>query len=99
LLEFGVRVFEYSKGVNHSKTMLIDEEWMMIGSANFDNRSMRLNFELNLISHMPEQARLLEKMMCDDFDASKEVLLHKFRKRPFRERIVEAALRPFSPVL
>ncbi|HEX8312631.1 MAG TPA: cardiolipin synthase, partial [Chthoniobacteraceae bacterium] len=48
LLRFGVRVFEYSKGVNHSKAMMIDSEWMMIGSANSDNRSMRLNFELNL---------------------------------------------------
>ena len=51
LLAAGVRIFEYSVGINHAKVMLADERWAMIGSANLDYRSMRLNFELNLLFH------------------------------------------------
>lgn len=99
LLRFGVRVFEYSKGVNHSKAMVIDSEWLMIGSANSDNRSMRLNFELNVLVQAPEQARQLEQMLQTDFDDSREITLDDFAQRPFSRRLMEAALRPLGPLL
>jgi hypothetical protein len=54
LLAAGVRIFEYSVGINHAKVMLADDRWAMVGSANLDYRSMRLNFELNLLFHSPE---------------------------------------------
>ncbi len=49
LLRLGVKIYEYDKGVNHAKVVLVDDDWLMVGSANFDIRSMRLNFELNLL--------------------------------------------------
>jgi cardiolipin synthase len=99
LLRYGIRVFEYSQAINHSKAMLIDEEWLMVGSANSDNRSMRLNFELNLLAHAPEQARELEAMFEEDFAASREINFTQFAQRPFRQRLLEAALRPLAPLL
>ncbi len=99
LLEWGVRVFEYSEGINHKKAMLLDDEWLMIGSANSDNRSMRLNFELNLLAHAPEQAAKLEKLLAHEFAQSTEIHLASFRARPFRRRLLEAALRPLAPML
>ena len=60
LLAWGVRVFEYQEGINHKKAMLLDDDWLMVGSANSDNRSMRLNFELNLLVHAPTEAARLE---------------------------------------
>ena len=95
LLEWGVRVFEYNSGINHKKTMLLDEEWLMVGSANSDNRSMRLNFELNVLAHAPEQAAELAQLLTREFDESTEIKLEEFRNRPFRRRLLEAALRPF----
>jgi cardiolipin synthase len=99
LLRFGVRVFEYSEGVNHSKAMVIDSEWLMIGSANSDNRSMRLNFELNLLARAPAEAHRLEQMFEEDFSHSREVTLEEFTDRPLRRRLLEAALRPLAPLL
>ena len=40
----GVRVFEYTAGTNHAKIVVADDQWAMVGSANLDYRSMRLNF-------------------------------------------------------
>ena len=99
LLQWGVRVFEYSEGMNHKKCMLLDEEWLMVGSANSDNRSMRLNFELNLLAHAPKQAEELEQLLCREFEMSKEILLEQFSKRPLGRRLLEAALRPLAPLL
>ncbi|MGB8169680.1 MAG: cardiolipin synthase [Chthoniobacteraceae bacterium] len=99
LLRFGVRVFEYSVGINHAKTILVDDDWLMVGSANSDNRSMRLNFELNVLVQAPRAARELETMLGEDFEASREITLFDFLHRPLRRRLIEAALRPFAPLL
>ena len=71
----------------------------MVGSANCDNRSMRLNFELNLLVHAPEQAARFERMMRHEFAISREVTLAEFRQRPFLQKLREAALRPLAPAL
>jgi cardiolipin synthase len=99
LLGWGVRVFEFSEGINHKKAMLLDDEWLMIGSANSDNRSMRLNFELNLLAHAPGAAGELEALLLREFHVSEEIKLESFSKRPFGRRLLEAALRPLAPML
>ncbi len=99
LLRFGVQVFEYSVGINHAKTILVDDDWLMVGSANSDNRSMRLNFELNVLVQAPQAARELAAMLGEDFAASREITLLDFLHRPLRRRLLEAALRPFAPLL
>jgi cardiolipin synthase len=99
LMRYKIRVFEYSKAINHSKAMLIDDEWMVVGSANSDNRSMRLNFELNLLAHAPEEAARLEEMLAEDFADSREIMWPEFAARPLSRRLLEAALRPLAPLL
>jgi cardiolipin synthase len=98
LLRFGVRVYEYSAGINHAKTILLDDDWLMVGSANSDNRSMRLNFELNVLVQAPAAARELEEMLSADLAVSREVTLRDFLHRPKWRRLVEAALRPLAPL-
>jgi cardiolipin synthase A/B len=99
LLAAGVRIFEYSVGVNHAKIALADEHWAMVGSANLDYRSMRLNFELNLLFHSPERNREIAAILAHDFGVSQEIDPVVFARRPFRQRFIEAALRPLSPLL
>jgi cardiolipin synthase len=99
LLAAGVRIFEYSAGVNHAKVMLADHHWSMVGSANLDYRSMRLNFELNLLTHSEDRNRDLARILEHDFGLSAEIDPAAFARRPFRRRFAEAALRPLSPML
>ncbi len=99
LMRYGIRVFEYSKAINHSKAILIDDDWLMVGSANSDNRSMRLNFELNLLVQSRAQALDLEAMLAKDFVDSREIAPGDFTRRPLRQRLLEAAFRPLAPLL
>ena len=99
LLAAGVRIFEYSAGTNHAKIAVADEHWAMVGSANLDYRSMRLNFELNLLFRSPEHNAALARILEHDFAASQEIDPAAFARRPFRRKWAEAVLRPLSPML
>jgi len=99
LLAAGVRIFEYTAGINHAKIALADEDWAMIGSANLDYRSMRLNFELNLLFHSREQNAVLGNLLERDFAVSHEIDRGIFLRRPYQQKLAEAALRPLSPLL
>jgi len=99
LLAAGVRIFEYSAGIHHAKIALADDHWAMIGSANLDYRSLRLNFELNLLLHSREHNGELTRFLEHDFNLCREIDPLVFSRRPFRQRFAEAALRPLSPLL
>ena len=99
LLRQGVRIFEYSRGINHSKFMVIDNRWSTVGSSNLDERSMRLNFELNLLMYHPETNRKLSDIFEESISQSKEIDLEEFTRRPLSQKLLESALRPLSPVL
>jgi cardiolipin synthase len=100
LLRHGVKIYEFDAAVNHAKCALLDDDWVMVGSANFDIRSMRLNFELNVAIRDRESASRLERALHGDFTAgSKQIILDEFVRRPFRQRLLESALRPLAPLL
>ena len=100
LLRFGVKIYEYEKGINHSKVTLIDDKWLMVGSANFDIRSMRLNFELNVAVRDPGRAAELEAVLAYDFDLdSRPIVLEEFLLRPWSQKVKESLLRPLAPLL
>ena len=99
LLAAGVRIFEYSAGIHHAKIALADRQWAMIDSANLDYRSLRLNFELNLLSHSRQANAALTQLLEQDFALCREIDPVVFARRPFRLRFAEAALRPLSPLL
>ena len=71
----------------------------MVGSANLDYRSLRLNFELNLLFHSPAGNGALARLLEQDFALCREIDPVVFARRPFRRRFAEAALRPLSPLL
>lgn len=99
LLTAGVRLFEYHAGIHHAKVVVADARWAMIGSANLDYRSLRLNFELNLLFHSPAHNTELADLLERDFKLSREIDPRMFARRPFRQKFAEAALRPLSPML
>ena len=69
----GVRFFRYLDGFLHQKVMLIDDNIATIGTANFDNRSFRLNFEITGIVVDPDFNSEVEKMLLNDFAHSREM--------------------------
>ena len=99
LLESGVQVFEYLPGMIHSKTMLVDDEISLVGSANMDVRSFRLNFEVHTLVHDRSLAQELEAAFLRDCEASRAIELDRWRHRPWLERVGEGAARLVSPIL
>lgn len=98
LLEAGVRVFEYQPGMLHSKAFLYDDDTALVGSANFDNRSFRLNFEIALLLHDADFCRRLEAELQSNLDRSIEVRADRPRA-PLRQRLAESWARLLSPIL
>jgi cardiolipin synthase len=99
LLEAGVRIYEYGPGMIHAKTMVVDGAVALVGSANMDLRSFRLNFEVHAVIKDDEAARALESIFDADLARSKEILLEAFKQRPVMLRVVEGAARFLSPLM
>ena len=99
LLRYGVKIYEYELGINHAKVALVDEEWLMVGSANLDTRSMRLNFELNALVRDPATAADLERVLSRDFASSNQIMAEEFARRSSRQRWKESLVRPLAPLL
>ena len=97
--EAGVRVFEYGDGFMHQKVMLVDDHTSAIGTANFDNRSFRLNFEITVLTISPEFAGEVEQMLVRDFEKSSEIDDQSLVTRPWWSRLGSRIARLFSPIL
>jgi cardiolipin synthase len=89
LLELGIEIYEYRPTMMHAKTFIVDEAWSMFGSANFDNRSLELNDELNVaVSSRSLAARLLEDFERDR-QSSQQLTLAAWRERPLHRKARE----------
>ena len=97
LLAEGVRIWRNKPPFEHSKLMVVDGLWCMIGSANWDMRSLRLNFELNLEVYDTELAERLELMICDRM--SSRLDRAEIDRRGLAERLAESATRLLLPYL
>jgi cardiolipin synthase len=98
LLVAGVKVYEYGPRMLHTKTMLIDDDLCLIGSANFDARSFRLNFEICLLFRDAVVAAALARLIEGEFAHAPRV--RDDRERPLlRSRLPEAFARLLSPLL
>ncbi|MFY2764018.1 cardiolipin synthase [Arenimonas sp. MALMAid1274] len=98
LLAAGVKIHEYGPRMLHSKALLVDDETCLVGSANFDHRSFRLNFELSLLVNDAVLGAALEAEMLDDLSHSREVKIDR-PKPAFPQRLGEACARLLSPIL
>jgi cardiolipin synthase len=99
LLTAKVRVFEYEARFIHAKTMLCDDDVAIIGTANLDNRSFRLNFEDIAIAYGKKVNEDLAKAFRDDLKSCRELTTHDIDKLPLKTRFGRAAARLLSPLL
>ena len=89
LLEAGVRIFEYQASMMHAKTVLVDDGWTLVGSANMDERSMEINEENLLGIAESGFARAVVEGIELDLTRSKEISLDAWRRRPVYHRVLE----------
>lgn len=98
LLAAGVKVYEYGPRMMHSKALLCDGALAIVGSANFDHRSFRLNFEISMMFRDAGVAGTLAQWMEGEIAASEPVRLQRDRAL-WRHRLPEALARLMSPLL
>lgn len=99
LLPAGVAVYRYKPGFMHQKVLLLDRELAGVGTANFDNRSFRLNFEITALVHDPAFCDEVETMLLADFALSRQVTAEELAGKPAWFTFATAAARLVSPVL
>jgi len=99
LLKAGVEIYEYEHGLLHSKTLSIDGNWSLVGTPNFDSRSLMLNFELAVVMYDARIAEQLEHQFDADVARSAKIDAEQWFARPVRHRLAENTCRLFAPVL
>jgi len=99
LLRVGAQVLEYTPRFIHAKTCVIDEDLSIIGTANLDNRSFRLNFEVVAAVYGDKTNTELAAAFERDLLGARPVKNKDLRREPLLQRSAEAIARLFSPVL
>lgn len=89
LLEMGIEIYEYEKTMMHTKALVVDGIWSMFGSANFDNRSLELNDELNVAVTSRDLASRLSHDFNEDLGVSRRIQLDEWRERSLLQKARE----------
>jgi cardiolipin synthase len=99
LLRAGVEIYEYQHGLMHAKTLTIDGQWSLVGTANFDTRSLFLNFEVGVAVYDETIATQLEEQFERDVARSNRISLEAWLERSESRVLTENVWRLFAPVL
>lgn len=95
--ELGIKIYLYN-GFLHSKTLLVDDNKLSIGTCNTDNRSFRLNFEDTVIIYSKELNKQHRDIFEDDIKHSQQVDLNYFKKKRWLTKILQAVMHLFSAI-
>ena len=99
LLRLGANIYRYENGFIHSKTILVDEEVVSVGTCNFDYRSFYLNFEINLNIYNKDVANSFKTQYYKDIAISKKLTFADFKKRSIFTKVKESVFRLLSPIM
>jgi cardiolipin synthase len=99
LVAAGVRIFEYAPAMLHAKTLIADGRWSVVGSANVDMRSFRLNFELGVVLDDLSIASALVRRFEADVAESREITAADLAKLSALTRLGRGLARLASPIL
>jgi len=99
LLQAGVRVFEYTAGMMHAKTIVVDDAFAAVGTANMDSRSFRLNYEVTAVRYDAAGAAALAEAFAMDLQKAREVDKGALANDGLRSRLHQAGARLLAPLL
>ncbi len=89
LLRHGAQIYEYEPSMIHTKSLVVDGVWSVVGSTNIDSRSFGINDEVNLAALDDTLAAQIEADFQNDLANSHRVTYDDWRKRPVLERVNE----------
>jgi len=95
----GIKLYRYTAGFMHQKVFLIDSACAAVGTANLDNRSFRLNFEITILNYDAEFIKAVANMLADDFDRCRPVTLEDYTNKSFFFKLAVRSARLLAPVL
>ncbi len=95
----GVKFYRYTEGFLHQKVVLVDDQAAVIGTANFDNRSFRLNFEISAIFPDSAVTSAVEAMLLEDFASSRLMQEGDYENRSFWFKLAVRLARLTAPIL
>lgn len=99
LLKHGADIYKYNRGFVHAKTIVIDDDLAIIGSANMDYRSFDLNFEVNAMVYSINIAKQLKDAFFNDLKVSEKINKEAWLNRPIYIQLIEKIVRLLSPLL
>jgi cardiolipin synthase len=99
LLAVGARIYEYQPSMLHAKVLVFDEELVVIGSANLDSRSFRLNFEASCFVGGKKLNGELAAVFERDLEGCVEVKLEDLEKQPWLGKLLDSTAHLLSPLL
>ncbi len=95
----GIGIYRYQPGFMHQKVVLVDDRYAAVGTANLDNRSMRLNFEITAINTDPQFVAEVEQMLEEDLSSCRRMTESDYRDRSILFRLACRAIRLSAPLL
>ncbi len=99
LLQAGCEIWEYERGLLHSKTLTIDGHWSLVGSPNLDCRSLFLNFESGVILYDAAIAAQLQQQFARDAQDARLIDVDSWSRRGWVQHVAESFCRLFTPLL
>jgi len=98
LLEAGVKIYEYTPGFIHSKNVISDDELAVVGTINFDYRSLVHHYENAVLMYQTETIADIKQDFEDLFDVSKEISLETLQNSWY-QRLLKEIMQLFAPLL
>lgn len=99
LLKSGVEIYKYTKGFIHAKSMIIDDDISILGTANMDIRSFDLNFEVNAVLYDGELTEKMKIQFYEDLEFAEQIDRTEWDKRSVLTQLLQSIARLFSPIL
>lgn len=99
LLDCGVKIYRYKKGFIHAKSLVVDDNLCIVGTANMDFRSFDLNFEINAVIYGKEFCRQLTQSFLKDLEDSVLITDKTWKRRNKWQMLLDKIARLFSPLL
>lgn len=98
-LRAGIKVYLYEPGMLHGKVIIVDDDFVTVGSTNFDFRSFEHNFEANLFIYSKEFNARMTDIFMRDLEDSTRVLPYDWDHRPRLDKMKQSVMRLLSPIL
>ncbi len=95
----GIKVYFYHERMMHAKCVIVDDEFVTVGSTNFDYRSFEHNFECNAVIYSRNFNARMKQIFLKDIKHCRRIILSRWTRRPWAQRTLESLSRLLGPIL